>query len=362
MLDFIERRIMNNWSTYFPHRAPPKGLQPLILCSSPYRSVIMYFDDGRSHPFLKVKVGFPVKYICREHEALSHLRQTVSASVRVALPRPLDMFEYGGRVAAFEECVDGITLFVKYNRSLHKDSKFFVYADQALEWLITFAAETKVSASVLPACLSEITSSKVWETCCPAAVTSLVQQCCERLGNSSLSLALTAGHGDFWMGNLLFRDHTLTGVIDWEYAYTAGESTSDLFHFLLTLANYLDRTEPDRTRLLDYPSWGQLPDDWLKVVTNASTLVKAMRFVFFDDNCFARYAKDRTARHLQRIAIDPALAADLFSLYLARQASLFYSIAQEDLVPCCRPYYREFIDLLSLWQMHASKSWLSNLA
>jgi len=364
MLRFLENTIMRNWSSYFPHRQPPRGLQPLILCSSPYRGVIMYFDKGCSSPLLKVKVGSPFKYICREHETLINLYRMVSPQIRATLPRPLDMVEFDGRIAAFEECLDGITLFVRYNRSSHEASRGLDYADGALEWLVNFASDTRVTNSNSLACLSEVAGSRVWETSCAPGVADLVQECCERLARSELHLAFTAVHGDFWLGNLLFKDRTLTGVIDWEYAHAIGESTSDLFHFLLTFANYLDRMEADRTRLRRNPSWGQLPGDWLDVVPNASasTLAKAMRFVFFDDNWLARYAKERTARHLQKMATDPSLAVDLLSLYLARQAALFYSIVEEDLVPCKGLYYKEFLDLLTLWQVFSHGSWLSTLA
>jgi hypothetical protein len=331
MLRFLEDTIRHNWSSYFPYRRPPQGLQPLILCSSPYRSVILYM---------------------------------VSPQIRATLPRPLDIVEVGGRIAAFEECLDGMTLFVRHNRSSRQGSAILDYADRALEWLISFACDTQVTNSDWLAHLSEIASSSLWETSCASDVASLEHECCERLAGSGLQHGFAAVHGDFWAGNLMCKDRPLTGVIDWEYVHTIGENTSDLFHFLLTFANYLDRMEPDRTRLRCNPSWGQLPDDWLEAVSNAnaSTLIKAMKFVFYDDSWFARYAKARIAHHLQKMATDPSLATDLFSLCLARQASLFYSLAQEDLVPCKRLYYKEFVDLLTLWEVFSRGSWLSTLA
>jgi hypothetical protein len=311
-----------------------------------------------------VKIGSPTRYICKEHDTLVHLYQTVSPGIRATLPRPLDLVGWGSRIAAFEECLAGMSLFVKYNRTSPGTTTILGYADRALEWLVRFASDTRVTNAGAVACLSEIAGSRLWDTDHALRVADLVHNCCERLARPELRLAFTALHGDFWAGNLMFMDHNLTGVIDWEYALPVGETTADLFHFFLTFANYLDRVAPDRTRLRGSPSWGHLPADWLAAISpaNASTLAKAMRFAFFDDNWFSRYAKERTALHLQQMATDPSLASDLFSLYLARQAALFYSITEEDAVPSKRLYYKEFIDLLTLWRMFSQESWLSSIA
>ena len=361
MLPFLEKRIVDNWSSYFPRRQPPRRLQPLILCSSPHRGVILYFDEGGHSPLLKVKLGSPSKYIREEHRFLGDLYPRVEPQIRVTLPRPLDIIEHDGRVAAFEECLDGTNLFVRYNRNPHKASAMIEHADRALEWLIAFANSTRATDTSSLACVPEIADSSLWKTSRASGIADFVRECCERLTRSLPASTFSAVHGDFWGGNLIFKDPMLSGVIDWEYARPLGESTSDLFHFLLTFANYLDRMESDRTRPRHNPTWGYLPSDWLDTITKtgASTLVKALRYTFFDDNWFSRYARERIARHLQAMAINLSLATDLFSLYLARQASVFYAVVQEYSAPCARPYYEDFVDLLTLWQMYSHESWLS---
>jgi aminoglycoside phosphotransferase (APT) family kinase protein len=39
-------------------------------------------------------------------------------------------------------------------------------------------------------------------------------------------------HGDLWLGNVLFTDNTLTGIIDWEWAQTDGLRLVDVLHLL----------------------------------------------------------------------------------------------------------------------------------
>ncbi len=56
----------------------------------------------------------------------------------------------------------------------------------------------------------------------------------ERLWDRLRGVRRGFGHGDFWRGNLLVRDGSLTGVIDWEDACPAQLPLLDLFHLELT--------------------------------------------------------------------------------------------------------------------------------
>jgi hypothetical protein len=57
----------------------------------------------------------------------------------------------------------------------------------------------------------------------------------------------TAVHGDYWFGNLLVADGTISGVIDWECGASDGYPLRDLVRFALSYSLYLDRhTRPGR--------------------------------------------------------------------------------------------------------------------
>jgi aminoglycoside phosphotransferase (APT) family kinase protein len=52
---------------------------------------------------------------------------------------------------------------------------------------------------------------------------------------------LTVVHGDFWIGNVLTKDGSVSGVVDWEGGAAGGEPIRDLVRFALAYALYLDR-------------------------------------------------------------------------------------------------------------------------
>lgn len=51
----------------------------------------------------------------------------------------------------------------------------------------------------------------------------------------------TVVHGDFWVGNILGSNGSVSGVVDWEAAATGGEPVRDLVRFANMYALYLDR-------------------------------------------------------------------------------------------------------------------------
>lgn len=69
---------------------------------------------------------------------------------------------------------------------------------------------------------------------CPAGEAAAVRRLGERLRESLRGVRRGFGHGDFWRGNLLARDGTLSGVIDWEDACAGQLPLLDLFHLELT--------------------------------------------------------------------------------------------------------------------------------
>jgi aminoglycoside phosphotransferase (APT) family kinase protein len=71
----------------------------------------------------------------------------------------------------------------------------------------------------------------------------------------------TAVHGDFWFGNLLLSQRTVTGVVDWEAGQVCGEPVRDLVRFVLMYALFLDRGTKVGRRVAGHPqlrvgSWG----------------------------------------------------------------------------------------------------------
>jgi hypothetical protein len=49
----------------------------------------------------------------------------------------------------------------------------------------------------------------------------------------SAQLPAELAHGDFWLGNILFKGDSLAGIIDWEWARRDGIRMVDVLHMLL---------------------------------------------------------------------------------------------------------------------------------
>ena len=64
----------------------------------------------------------------------------------------------------------------------------------------------------------------------------------ERIGLKLAGIPGVLIHGDFWMGNLLFRKGTLVAVVDWDGWEPAGAPATDLLHLLADCRRRQDRT------------------------------------------------------------------------------------------------------------------------
>jgi len=51
--------------------------------------------------------------------------------------------------------------------------------------------------------------------------------------NDSARIPGDLAHGDFWLGNVLFKGDAVAGVIDWEWARKDGIPLADVLHMLL---------------------------------------------------------------------------------------------------------------------------------
>lgn len=63
----------------------------------------------------------------------------------------------------------------------------------------------------------------------------LLAPAAEALNTWCTTMKIRAGlvHGDFWLGNVLFKDEAVAGIIDWEWARRDGIPLADTLHMLL---------------------------------------------------------------------------------------------------------------------------------
>jgi hypothetical protein len=83
-----------------------------------------------------------------------------------------------------------------------------------------------------------------------------------RAGLEALPAALT--HGDLWTGNLLAQRGTLSGIVDWDGATTAGTPGVDLLHLLVTARRQRERLDLGAI-------WSRRPWEWVPFTGGAAT-------------------------------------------------------------------------------------------
>lgn len=69
-----------------------------------------------------------------------------------------------------------------------------------------------------------------------------IQIISDRIGEKLNGLPGVLTHGDFWLGNLLFRKGALAGVVDWDGWEPAGAPATDLLHLLADFRRRRGRT------------------------------------------------------------------------------------------------------------------------
>jgi aminoglycoside phosphotransferase (APT) family kinase protein len=224
-------------------------LRPVVLGVSKDHNAkvsVILVSPETGRPELVVKVatsrgaGLAVE---RERRTLDAVRAVLPESLRVTLPRPVQMVEFDGRPAMVATAVPGTPMTVSYLARRHTANRGRVASDleSAGTWLA--AVQEATATAPAPIGLAAALSAPLRRRYADEPRQSEIFEALAGL-DARLSGAVTPRtvvHGDFWFGNVLTADGRLSGVVDWESAVASGEPVRDLARFALSYALYLDR-------------------------------------------------------------------------------------------------------------------------
>jgi aminoglycoside phosphotransferase len=199
---------------------------------------------GGQGPGLVAKIATTVAAdtaVRREYELLRSLRAEVAADIADTVPRPLDLFEVGGRSAMLASVVPGTPMLTTYQRRRHTANPAAVTADltAALRWLGRFQQPVAVGPAVPPWVRPDDLADRFRNAPDLDTVVARLRRAADRLG--AMPRRVTPVHGDLWLGNVLLTGVQVSGVVDWEAGAVAGDPVRDVVRFATAYALYLDR-------------------------------------------------------------------------------------------------------------------------
>jgi aminoglycoside phosphotransferase len=165
------------------------------------------------------------------------------------IPEVVELIDFRGATAMATTALAGTPMTTLYHRWRHLSRPASVRTDfRAVgAWLAWFQQATTgpVQALEMDGGTVRRLRDRFQEETDIGAISDRLRRIHDRLRRSSAPR--TAVHGDLWHGNVLVRDRTVSGVVDWEAGAPVGEPLRDLVRFPLIYALYLDRhTRPGR--------------------------------------------------------------------------------------------------------------------
>jgi hypothetical protein len=190
-----------------------------------------------------------------EGHMLVEMRRLGLGPLLSTVPRYVSSLAVDGRPVLVSTAVPGTPMSVAYHRFGHTARPTAVRRDfeAAFDWLGDFQTATSRAGSAAdwPALVLEKVSRR-WDGH-PALPAALARLAVAHAGLAGQRPPATAVHGDYWFGNVLVTNGTVTGVVDWEAASSQGSPLADAARFVLSYGLYLDRhTRPGR-RVLGHP-------------------------------------------------------------------------------------------------------------
>ncbi len=226
---------------------------------------VLVIPPGADGPKLAVKIATTpaaAEVIGGEARLLVQLRSRRLRRVESTLPRHAGVFDADGMLAVAASVVPGVPMSTGYHAFRHIARPAAVRADfdAAARWLAALHADSAAAAapiSLLDGVVERVAAR--WPDDRAAhAFAAQVGPLAARL--ASAATPRTVVHGDFWAGNLLMTDGTVTGVVDWATGELSGEPLRDVARFALSYSLYLDRhTRPGR-QVAGHP--GLRADGW----------------------------------------------------------------------------------------------------
>ncbi len=243
-------------------------LRPLVVCTSKNpnaKFVVLLVSPETGRPALAVKVpttDAAERAVDAEARMLLELHRRYPA-VGDAVPQVVATVEYERRRALVTTAAQGTSMATTYLRRRHTARPDSVAADfeTAARWLGDFQRQTASGAAAVE--MDAGVAARLAERFARDAYLGRDLDCLHAI-HSRLACATvprTAVHGDFWVGNVLVRDGTAAGVVDWEDGRLSGEPLRDVARFAHMYALFLDRTTRTGRAVAGHPGlragvWG----------------------------------------------------------------------------------------------------------
>jgi aminoglycoside phosphotransferase len=235
-------------------RAPDAASVVIGASKDPNAKItVLLLGAGDDRPTLAVKApttAVAEAAVLAEIRLLRALHERVEDDALLAtLPKVVELIDFRGRAAMATTALAGMPMTTLYHRWRHLSRPASVTADfhAVGAWLDWFQQATvgPVQALEMDGGTVRRLRDRFRDEGDIRAVSDRLCRVHDRLRRSSAPR--TAVHGDLWHGNVLLRDKTVSGVVDWEAGASLGEPLRDLVRFPLIYALYLDRhTRPGR--------------------------------------------------------------------------------------------------------------------
>ncbi len=279
------------------------------------RAVLLVFPESSAEPSLAVKVPATPEATARiagERSRLTQLARMPLENVRGTVPRLVTLPVADADELLVTTAMHGEPMFVAYYRDGRTQNPAAVRADfrAAEEWLAALQADAT----------GEPTPLHLADGIRAAARAHLVDRPADRElvdeGLLALERRLSAHrcpqrivHGDFWAGNLLLRDGTVSGVIDWERWEPAGSPVRDLGRFAVSYSLYLDRQTPAGRPVRGHPG----------LVAGSRT--GGIGYALHGTGWYPATVRAFVARGLARLGLSSTLDSDVLLAELAAMAA-----------------------------------------
>ncbi len=300
MLIELLHRLVTEWAPVLARqgvelRAPLQLIKIGDPTAQAQKVTVLVFEKGEAEPLLVLKAARGETYrqfLMAEYQALTALAPRPDLAGRI--PFPLALFEHDGILVVLERTLPGVSL-LEYLQIRARRRPF--EARQDLMWACDFLLRLRKSTrlgQVLPpldvqARLTALEAAHGPLTLPSGYLNWLLEQ--EKAFNST-RLLQSAGHGDYWPGNLLLTAEGV-GVIDWEGYRENADPFFDLFFFLTTY-------------VLDYPWLG-----WQDCAPE-----EAFARGFLEHNWLAEIVRENTLAYFAQLNLTPTLAAFAYQNFL----------------------------------------------
>jgi aminoglycoside phosphotransferase (APT) family kinase protein len=310
--------------------AAPRAAGGIVLSlyrTSPKAVIVLVDHAGAPAALVKVARREDAEAsLVAEHAALTRL-QSAGDWVRSQAPVPLGLDRVGGRLVLAQSFLDGDPMTTRYYMPGHTRSRRRVARDfdKAGAWLSRFHQETSTGAApfddgviarLVRAPIERYRAEIGWSSDEASLFDEVLVRAEELRGTP---LPMCAGHGDFWMGNLMATRRGITGAVDWEHSSPSTTPFDDMYKFPTSYSFYLDRALPRLGRVPGHPGWTAAREHWRRTSDWAN--LAGFGYAFFGDGWYPNLVRSWITERASTLGMAPALHPVLFPIFLARQAT-----------------------------------------